>query len=344
MNHRRQWLSLLFLLLLGLLFSACGSKGPEVIRIRGEALGTFYTLTVVAPPEGVTEERIRELADTALDRINTLMSTYKEDSELSRFNRHAEPSPFSLSPESYEVFSIALAISEESGGALDITVGPLVNAWGFGPGSRREPPDEEEIRQLLLHQGYEKLRLLEEGSIVKEDPLLYCDLSAVAKGYAVDVVARALEDAGISRYMVDVGGEMRVAGRNARKEPWGLGIEKPLTGVRELEMAVQLEEGSLATSGDYRNMYIHEGKRISHTIDPATGHPVQHDLASVSVIHPSCAWADGYATALLVLGPEKALALAQEKKLAVMLIIRDEDTGALSRVTTPQFDTCIRKP
>lgn len=327
---------ILSLMLPVLFLSACSSQ-PGVIRMRGEALGTFYALTVVAPPTGLDENKIRQLADEALDRVNTLMSTYKEDSELSRFNRHEEATPFPLSRESFEVFSIALTIAEESGGAFDITVGPLVNAWGFGPVAQGDPPSDELIQELLLHQGYEKLRLVNGNAVVKDEPRLYCDLSAVAKGYAVDLIAEAFEEAGILRYMVEVGGEMRVAGSNGEGHLWGLGIEKPQAGIRELELAVYLHEGSLATSGDYRNMYVHEGRRISHTIDPTTGYPIQHDLAAVSVIHPSCARADAYATALLVLGPEKGLALAEEKELAALFLIRNEG-GEIQRKLTPQFE------
>ena len=334
----RPWIAATAVLLL--LLPGCGGT-PKQIRLHGEALGTFYAITVADPPANVSESDVRKLADNTLDRINVLMSTYREDSELSRFNRHEDTSPFLLSPETYAVFSIAGEISEKSGGAFDITVGPLVNAWGFGPDPLRDPPTEEQIRELLSHQGYEKLRFLENYYVAKEDPKIYCDLSAVAKGYAVDAIAEAFEAAGLSRYMIEVGGELRVAGKNDKGQRWGLGIEKPLVGRRELETVVFLEKESLATSGDYRNSYELGGKRISHTIDPATGHPVQHALASVSVIHPSCAYADGYATALMVLGPEKGLALAEKEKLAVMMLVHDEKEGGFQRITTPAFDAYL---
>ena len=322
-----------------LVLSGCGCR-PDAFTLRGEALGTFYTITVAMPPACMSEERTRELADATLDRVNTRMSTYLDDSELSRFNQYDGQAPFHLSQETYKVFEIARTISEQSGGAFDITVGPLVNAWGFGPAALKNPPDDAKVKELLERTGYEKLTLLPENTLTKSRPDVYCDLSAIAKGYAVDAVAEAFEKAGITRYMIEVGGEIRVAGRNKSDMPWALGIEAPKPEVRELYAAVRLEGGALATSGDYRNMYEYEGRIVSHTIDPHSGYPVRHALASASVIHSSCTWADGYATALMALGPDKAQAFALEQNLAVLLLIHDADTGGFTEFSTPQFDAC----
>lgn len=323
------------------LLTACGGR-EKTFTISGEALGTFYTITVAKSPPGMSEKRARDLADATLDRVNQRMSTYLDDSELSRFNRYDQQAPFHLSQETYEVFKTAQTISAESGGAFDVTVGPLVDAWGFGPAPLTKPPDDAEVRALLERTGYEKLTLHPGNTISKTRPDVYCDLSAIAKGYAVDAVAAAFEKAGISRYMIEVGGEIRVAGRNKNDAPWLLGIEAPKPDVRELYAAVRLEQGALATSGDYRNMYEYEGRMVSHTIDPHTGYPVRHTLASASVIHASCTWADGYATALMALGPEKAEAFAREHGLAVMLLIHDADSGGFKEFSTPQFDACRR--
>lgn len=320
-----------------LCLAACSDR-PTVFTVRDETLGTFYTLTVVDPPRGVSRANAQQIAEDALDRVDRLMSTYREDSELSQFNRHASSEPFPVSQETLQVFQVAQTISEQSGGAFDITVGPLVNAWGFGPAAFENPPDDTTVKALLKRTGYHHLEIHPDSFLVKTIPDLYCDLSAIAKGYAADAVAEALEAAGITRYMIEVGGEIRVAGKSPRNAPWVLGIETPKAHVRELYAAVHIEDGALATSGDYRNMYEVDGKLVSHTIDPHTGRPVQHALASVSVIHPSCTWADGYATALMALGPEKAEALARERNLAVLLLVRNTDENTFKAITTPAFD------
>ena len=322
---------------------SCGQSRPARFTFTGEALGSFYTITIVAPPPGVDAEQARRIVDETLDEINRLMSTYQADSELSRFNRHADATPFSLSPSTYKVFQMALRIAEESGGAFDITVGPLVNAWGFGPEAFLQPPEEAVIEALRARVGYQKLTLHPDGAVSKSHPEVYCDLSGIAKGYATDAVAAALESIGVSSYMVEVGGEIRVAGANPDGAPWRLGIERPLPDTRQLHTVALLESGALATSGDYRNMYEVDGRRFSHTIDPQTGYPVQHTLASVSVIHESCAMADGYATALMAMGPEKAHAFADEHGLAVMLIIAGED-DTYETVTTDAFAAYKRQP
>ena len=182
-------------LLCGLFFlAACGNQGPATFTLHGEALGTFYTITVVAPPADITEIKARQLADTTLDLVNRLMSTYLEDSELSRFNGHDAPVPFPVSQETQTVFEIAREISQQSGGAFDVTVGPLVNAWGFGPDAFKNPPDETAIKALLQHTGYEKITLHPGPAISKAHPDVYCDLSAIAKGYAVDAFSDPMLD------------------------------------------------------------------------------------------------------------------------------------------------------
>lgn len=325
------------------LLNGCGSA-PKAFTLHGEALGTFYTISIAEPPAAMSEANAKRLADSALDRVNRLMSTYLEDSELSRFNRYEGAAPFQLSGETYKVFEAAQTIAEQSGGAFDVTVGPLVNAWGFGPEALQHPPDAAAINALLERVGYQKLTLHPENKISKARPDLYCDLSAIAKGYAVDAVAEVFEEAGIRNYMVEVGGEIRVSGKNAHGLDWTLGIESPKPGVRDLHTAVRIGQEALATSGDYRNMYELEGRLVSHTIDPHTGYPVPHALASVSVIHPSCMWADGYATALMALGPEKAEAFARKHGLAAMLLVHDAEANHFREVSTPQFDVCRVEP
>ena len=319
------------------LFTACGTSASAKITVTGEALGTFYTITLIAPPDRMDEVAVKRLAEDVLDEVNRLMSTYRDDSELSRFNRHAEATPFPVTEATFTVFQMAQVISEQSGGAFDVTVGPLVNAWGFGSDTFEEPPEDREIASLLERVGYQKITLQPDGSIRKARPDIYCDLSAIAKGYAVDAVAERLESVGISRYMVEVGGEIRVAGLSVTGKAWQLGIEEPVYEGRKLHAIVQMGAGALATSGNYRNMYEVDGKLFAHTIDPHSGYPTRHQVASASVIHESCAMADGYATALMALGKDKALALAQKENLAVMLIVAGEESGIFETVATDGF-------
>jgi thiamine biosynthesis lipoprotein len=255
------------------------------------------------------------------------MSNWREDSELSRLNRHAGGTPFPLSPELYDVLRQSAEVSAASGGAFDVTVGPLVEAWGFGAGpGGAEPPGPEAIGALLDRVGYRKLVLdPEHGSASKEDPGLEVDLSAVAPGYAVDLVAARLEERGFGRYLVEIGGELRVSGTNPEGRAWRVAIERPELLRRETQRVVEISDAALATSGDYRDFFERDGVRYTHTIDPATGSPVLHSLASATVIDPSCALADAWATAMMVLGPEEGLRLADERGMPVLLLVYEGD-------------------
>jgi thiamine biosynthesis lipoprotein len=257
------------------------------------------------------------------------MSTYVESSELSRFNRAAASEPFSLSSDTFDVFQLSQQISEQTGGAFDITVGPLVNAWGFGPEGPGEMLSDKELSRLRKTVGYRRLTLDPVAkTVTKDNAKVYCDLSAVAKGYAVDRVALALDDLAIANYMVEIGGEVRTSGVNADGVPWQIGIEVPTESASGVQTVISLENMALATSGDYRNFYEKDGVRVSHTIDPSTGRPVQHSAASVSVVHHECAYADAFATALMVMGPDKGLAFADEIGLPVLFLVHG-DNGAI---------------
>lgn len=318
--------------------SGCGSGRHETFEqaFSGETMGTTYHVKVICEKDKTLPKNLGDIIQAAVDEVNAKMSTYRPDSELSRFNQHATAEPFPVSAETAEVFRIALEVCKQSGGMFDITVGPLVNAWGFGPDKEQSPPDDETIAKLRTRVGYQHLEIVPAG-LVKKIPDLYCDLSAVAKGYGVDRTALALEHAGITRYMVEVGGEVRAKGKNLSGVPWRIGIERPLPEVEDVQEVVYLSGRSLATSGDYRNFFMKDGKRYSHTIDPTTGKPITHGLASVSVFHESCAWADAYATAITVLGPEAGYEFALAHELPVYMIIHDENAGFTEK-STPAFD------
>ena len=310
--------------------------GAEVVKFAGESMGTTYHITAHGLPGGVTAEMVRRAADTALADVDGKMSTYKPDSELSRFNAHASPDPFPVSAETAEVFRIARQVSEQSGGAFDITVGPLVNAWGFGPEKIARDPDAASIAALRQRVGWQLVDVREDNTLIKQRPDLYCDLSAIAKGYGVDRAAAALDRLGVLNYLVEVGGEVSTKGLNPDGRAWRLAIERPTDEGQRLQLVVGLSGVSLATSGDYRNFRMENGRRISHEIDPRTGRPIDNNVASASVIHRSCAWADAYATALMVLNPEEGRAFAEGNHLAVYLLER-LPTGEFLPRQTPEF-------
>lgn len=306
-------------------------------------MGTRYTVKVVG--ERFDDERLellRQRVEERLEDVNSKMSTYQPDSELSLFNRWQEVTPFALSGETVKVFAEALELSRWSDGAFDVTVGPLVNALGFGPGGEPKTlPTAEERSELLRHVGWQKLDLdVEAETLSKSDPEVYCDLSAVAKGFGVDRVAEGLEELDVDSYMVEVGGEVRTAGFNRHGHPWQIGVERPVSEVRQLQKVVPMSGLAMATSGDYRNFYIRDGQRWSHTIDPRTGLPVEHGAASVSVVTDTCLEADGLATALMVLGPDEGLRRAEESGLAVLFLLFDGHGGFDERAT-PAFEALL---
>lgn len=327
-------------IVLGALFFALGAaslwlyggRAPrDLIELQGAAMGTTWSVKLADPL--LSEAQQRKAVDSVtqrLARVDELMSTWKETSELSRFNAFASTDSFEVAPETFAVFEIAQRVSQLSGGAFDVTVGPLVDAWGFGSEGRHEPPSGAALRALVARTGWRKLALGPLGRTVrKSQPDVRADLSAVAKGYAVDLVARGLEQLGHTRFLVEVGGELRANGERPGGGAWRVAIEAPdaPADARRIHRIVELRDVSMATSGDYRNYYERDGRRISHTIDPRTGRPIEHRLASITVIHPEAAWADAWATALDVLGPDEGYSLAASEHLAAYFIVRDELPG-----------------
>jgi FAD:protein FMN transferase len=323
-------------LVMGLFFRWKNHSRVGAVHLTGTAMGTFYHITAYRLPRNVTPDFLKKSVDSTLNLIEEKMSMYRKESELSRFNSHSSQQPFTMSQETAEVFRISRQVSQESGGAFDITLGPLVNAWGFGPERVNGDPDEATIAILLKQIGYQWVEIFDDNTVVKRHPEVSCDLSAVAKGYGVDQVAGALDRMGVSNYLVEVGGEVRTKGVNPDGQNWRLAIEKPVDEEQNHQLVVGLSGVSLATSGDYRIFRMKNGERISHEIDPKTGRPITHPLASVSVIHPSCAWADAYATALMVLGPDKGYEFALEHHLAVCLFIRTPSGEFMVR-QSPEF-------
>ncbi len=316
---------LLFFLLTAAVLFGCNRKPSfELYGLRGRTMGTTYSLKVVQEKGGQLDASVLKTeVDSLLQQINRIMSTYLEDSELSHFNRAPAGKWIPISEELFSVLREARRVSELSGGAFDITVGPLVNLWGFGPEMRPgRIPEESEIAAGRALVGYEKIELQEQPRAAKKAvDGMYCDLSAIAKGWGVDRVADFLESKGFDNYMVEIGGEIRAKGVNGKGEPWRIGISSP-DAQTAIQRIIRIGNNGVATSGDYRNYFEENGVRYSHTIDPATGRPITHRLASVTVIHPSCMTADAFATAIDVLGPEKGMALAERERLPVFMIVK----------------------
>lgn len=311
---------------ISLLITGCSrSDGPEILEFSGRTMGTWYTIKVAEFPSSADPETIAKVIETELNNVNDKMSTYKSDSELSLFNKAPVGEPFKVSPDTFEVITRSLEIWRLSQGAFDVTIGPLVNLWGFGPDGKPEKiPSLEDMKNAWDKVGSDGLILhVDDRELVKRKEL-YVDLSAIAKGYAVDRVAEALENAGIRRYLVEVGGEIRAGNSKAAGISWQVAVEEPVSDRRQIHKVIKLDNAAMATSGDYRNYFEVDGKRYSHTIDPRNGQPIAHQLASASVIMPSCADADAWATALMVLGPDLGMQVAEANNLAVYMILKQQ--------------------
>ncbi|GAB2782922.1 FAD:protein FMN transferase [Halomonas shantousis] len=310
-------------LLLSVSLAGC-ERQPQVYRFEGPAFGTGFHVTLYGTYDQERIDAIEAGILDALNEVDTLMSTYKSDSELSRFNRAEVGVPYTLSPPTAEVIDEAIGIGELSGGAFDVTVGAAVNLWGFGPDMRPETiPGDEEVARALAEVDFHALQL--DGNRLTKTKPVYVDLSGIAKGYGVDRVAQRLDVEGVESYLVEVGGEIRTRGEKPGGEPWRIAVEKPVSSQRSVQHVVELRDAAVATSGDYRNYYEHDGQRFSHTIDPRTGRPVTHRLASVTIIAERCSTADALATAITVLGPEAGLELAERENIAAYLVVKTDD-------------------
>lgn len=308
---------------------------PSVVVLTGDTMGTYYRI-LLNRQNGQDEEAIRTGIDGLLNRIEDQMSTWRPESELSRFNRSKSTDWFEVSPETILVVAEALRLADLSGGAFDPTVGPLIDLWSFGSqSSERRIPNDDEIAAAKKKTGWQKVQVRDNPpALRKSQPDVQVDLSAIAKGYGVDAVSNWLAEQGEKDHLVEIGGEDRARGTKPDGSPWRIGIQTP-TGMPASQTSgpifqvVELTDRAIATSGDYQNFFEVDGRRYSHTIDPNTGRPITHDVASVSVLAESCMAADGWATALTVLGPERGMKLAKEQDLAVLILVRAEPEFAV---------------
>ncbi|WP_422141584.1 FAD:protein FMN transferase [Vreelandella salicampi] len=299
------------------------------VRLDGPIFGSFYQVTIADALTQGEAKTLEEGIKAQLDQVDQAMSTYRDDSELMAFNQAPLGEWQPLSNALIEVMAISQSVAEASNGAFDVTIGELVNLWSFGPEARpEEVPSEAVLNERLEQVGFDALKVDTQSMQAQRTRDVFVDLSAVAKGHATDRVAAYLDQQGVEHYLVNLGGDLIARGyRDIDEETlWRVGIEVPEDGPQTAQHVIPLENLSVATSGDYRNYFEIEGTRYSHTIDPRSGKPITHGLASVSIFHPSNAWADAWATALLVAGDEAGMALAREHDLSVLMLIRDGET------------------
>ena len=315
---------ILIIIFLMIGIGACQSNNYKILLINGLTMGTTYSIKIKTANAAVNKEKIRADIEKILLEINQKMSTYIVDSELSVINFSNSLDSNLISDDLFKVISHANTISKTTNGAFDITVGPLVNLWGFGPNkSENKIPSNEEIELIKKNIGYKKIYLNKETTSIKKlHPDLYVDLSGIAKGFAVDKIALYLNSYNLENYLVEIGGELIAKGTNEDNEVWQIGIENPNNNLAKI---IGLKDIAMATSGDYRNYFEKNGVRYSHTINPNTGKPIKHKLASVTVLDKTAMNADALATAFMVLGPAKTIELANELKIGVYLIIKNDE-------------------
>ncbi len=306
----------------------------EPLRLSGAAWTTTWSVIIADPPanqEGFAD-RAREAIEAQFEAVEGLMSRFKADSVVARFNRHASSTPFPVPPALLPTIALAIEVGRATGGAYDLTVAPLMDLWGFGAGRGRTTlPDEAEIAAVRARVGQELLTVIDDPPALQKSVAdLELDLSSIAKGYGVDQIAAALEALGAKSHMVEIGGDIRVGAPKPDGGLWRIGIERPLIDRREIHRVVELSDMAVVTSGEYRNIVEIDGRRMSHTIDPRSGRPASHPMGSVTVFSETAQEADAWATALNALGPASGLALADELGLAVLFLTEGED-GIMER-------------
>lgn len=321
--------------------AGCESQQTTSASLSGVTMGTTYHVTISTPISLSDSTEIQKDIDGLLLKVNDSFSTYIESSEVSQFNQYSGEEGQIKSNNFIEVLLEALRISVVTQGAYDITVGPLVNLWGFGPDFKADNiPNDMDIEVALASVGYQAVIVNQKSNNVKKsNQAIYIDFSSLAKGFGVDKVAELLESKGYKNFMVEIGGEMLVRGVNPQGNNWRIAVEKPDSSKRAIHRVINITNTAIATSGDYRNYFEKDGVKFSHTINPRTGRPVQHDLASVTVLAKNSMTADAWATAFMVLGDKRGYDLAMANKLAVLFLVKDGED--IKEVMTPSFQVFI---
>ena len=325
-----KFLQTLVLIFFILLFAGCGMK--KEFEFSGKTMGTTYHIKVVA---GYLEntKMLKDEVDMRLDEINNSMSTFRKDSEISRFNTYQHiGEKFKISDDFYNVMTVAKKIYEETGGSWDGTVKPLVDLWGFGKSENNHTiPEKTQIAALLSNIGFNNIEIFADHYLAKKNPSITLDLASIAKGYGVDQVAALIRANDIHNFIVEIGGEVFAAGLRRDGKKWRIGINRPQKNapVDQVYKVVDLQDKGFATSGDYRNYFEVNQKRFSHVIDPKNGYPVDNGVVSVSIIANTCTFADGLATAVMVLGHKKGLDLVNRLDNTECFIVTQSKDGVL---------------
>lgn len=326
---KRYSFSIAFVGALAFFFFVVNSEDDDILQLSGYTMGTTFRLQFIGIPDNAGVNQIEDDVARLLERLDReIFSTYAEQSELSTFNRAPIGQPVKVSGELLEVVLLAREVSEFTGGAFDVTVGPLVNLWGFGPQMTQDQvPSDEQISLARQKVGFEHLRIDQEQSTLTREADIYVDLSGIAKGYVVDQVAAYFDSIELDSYFLEVGGEIKIKGVKPDGEFWIPAVERPVDTAPQVYEILNSrgEELAIAGSGDYRNYFETEGVRYSHEIDPRSGQPISHNLAAVYVIDKETARADALATSLMVLGYEAGMELARTAGLAVYFIVREND-------------------
>lgn len=311
----------LLVLILTLTLNSC-QKNAKYIYNKGFAYGTMYSIIYESPDGKDYQEEIT----AKFQEYTMIFSPYEKESTISKVNNNLD---VKLEPEFITCFERATEVSKITNGAFDITAGSLINAWGFGPDERKKMTPEI-VESLKLNTGYQKIQI-KNKKIQKEIPEMKLDMNAISKGFTSDLIGRFLEEKGCRNYMVEIGGEVVARGKNAKQKTWTIGISKPdedlLVSTTDLQAKLQLPNLAMATSGNYRNFYIEDGKKYAHTIDPKTGYPVQHSLLSATVLANDCMTADAFATAFMVLGMEPGVEIARQVPGIEVFFIYADDNG-----------------
>lgn len=335
MQNRKLLCGFLAILAVGVawtIFHKEPSKEKYLVE-QGRVHGTMYKISYQAP----TGMPVTESLDSLFHAFDLSLSTFNDSSIISRINRN--DSTVEVDDWFASVFNTGLEVSANTDGAFDMTVAPLVNVWGFGF-KKSESVTSGKVDSILKHVGYQKVKLVDK-KVVKEDTAIMLDAAAIAKGFSCDVVAQYLESKGVTNYLVDIGGEFAIRGLNSQGKPWAIGIEKPIEDSTmmhsELQSVICMSDKAVATSGNYRQFYHKNGKKYSHTINPHTGYPVDHNLLSATVIAPDCKTADAYATAFMVMGLEKSLLLANRMQDLDAYFIYEDESGNMSVQYTDGF-------
>ena len=332
----RRSIAITIALFICVVISGCG---PVETEIRGETMGTIYSIKIMTGRFDRTGH-LSDLVTARLQEINASMSTFIEDSEISTFNDSTENVPFTPSADFLEVMRVAMDIHKRSEGAWDGSLDPLVTLWGFGrDGQKEKPPSQEEIEDSLALVDFSRISISSDGKFLKNDPRLTIDLASIAKGYGVDAIAALLKDEGYEDFLVEVGGEIFASGKKDKNNSWRVGINTPSSsaGFGQVYKVLTVAGKGLATSGDYRNFFVSEGRMYSHILDPRTGYPVTNGVVSASVVADTCTLADGLATALMVMGPDAGVELVEQlTNVEALIIVRNQD-GDLEEYPSSSF-------